>query len=128
MRNKVYIIVDKKSVKPLLIWLFSGSDLIVISAGFLAVFYGSKLFVSEIYGLMMALCVAACIGLLLIEMPDHLSILQHLQMWYRYMNSEKTYYYIPKSEIERIDIIPADNEDEEWIRFREEVERNGGIV
>lgn len=129
MFNKVYIIVDKESVKPLFIWKFSGSDIVIMVIGFLIGFYGTKAFSEDIYGLIIGSGIAVSIGLMLLEMPDHLSIIQHLIKWYNYRyRQQKVYYYFPKSEISRHDLMPSSSEEEEWINFEETIRRNGGYV
>lgn len=129
MFNKVYIIVDKESVKPLFIWKFSGTDIVIMVIGFLFGFYITKAFFDEFYRLIIGGGFAVSLGLLLLEMPDHLSIIQHFVKWYKYRyNQQKVYYYIPKNEISKSDLMPASDEEEEWKLFEETVRQNGGFI
>ena len=64
------------------------------------------------------------LGFLLIEMPNHLSILQHIQMWYEYhYKKPKEYFYIPKSQIVKKDVI-TDEETLEWMEYQEMIQKN----
>ena len=50
MWNKLYIIIDKKSVKPLLIWKFSGKDITIMVIGFCFGFFPFKTLFGDLYG------------------------------------------------------------------------------
>jgi hypothetical protein len=51
--NKTTIIVDKESVKPILIWKFSGMDCLYMAVGYLVVYYPVKYFFNDLIGLVM---------------------------------------------------------------------------
>ena len=78
MWNKVYIIIDKKNVKPQFIWKFSGGDIIIMGVGSLLGYFPTRAFLGELIALVIGIAIFVILGFLLIEMPNHLSILQHL--------------------------------------------------
>lgn len=124
MWNKLYIIIDKKSVKPLLIWKFSGKDITIMVMGFCFGFFPFKTLFGDLYGFVAGISLFCMLGFLLIEMPNHLSILQHIQMWYEYhYKKPKEYFYIPKSQIVKKDVI-TDEETLEWMEYQEMIQKN----
>lgn len=124
MWNKLYIIIDKKSVKPLLFWKFSGKDIIIMVIGFCFGYFPVKTFFGDLIGLTTGLALFAILGFLLIEMPNNLSILQHVQKWYEYhYKKPKEYFYIPKSKIIKKEVV-TDQETLEWMEYQDMVQKN----
>ena len=126
MWNKLYIIIDKKSIKPMLVWKFSGKDLIWMVIAFTLGFFPCKFLANDLVAIIIGSGLFAITGFLLVEMPDHLSILQHLKMWYDYMyNEPKEYFYIPVSEVKK-DTKIEKSESKEWIEYQSMVRENRG--
>lgn len=124
MWNKLYIIIDKRSVKPLLIWQFSGFDIVIMVVSFLIGYVPCRVIFDEFVGMVIGVGLLTIAGVMLIELSNHLSILQHIQMWYRYNFKEpKEYFYIPTTEIYK-PIKIVDDEVMQWNDYRETVQRN----
>ena len=123
--NKTTIIVDKESVKPNLIWKFSGLDCVFMVAGYLVVYYPVKFFFNDFIGLIMGVAMFALVGVLLVEMPDHLSIIQHIQMWYNYRYKQpKEYFYIPKERTHGTVKTNPDEDSKEWLEYQNMIQEN----
>jgi len=124
MWNKVYIIIDKKNVKPQFIWKFSGGDIIIMGVGSLLGYFPTRAFLGELIALVIGIAIFVILGFLLIEMPNHLSILQHIQMWYNYnYSSPKEYFYIPKSEMIKKEEV-KDQGEQDWLEYQEMIDQN----
>lgn len=124
MWNKLYIIIDKKSTKPILIWKLSGQDIVVMVIGFCVGFFSTKLFFNDLIALVVGSAFFIVLGFLLLELSNHLSILQHIQKWYRYRyHSPMEYFYIPKSEIKK-EKKQNSIESLEWQEYQDMIERN----
>lgn len=124
MWNKVYIIIDKKNVKPQFIWKFSGGDIIIMGVGSLLGYFPIRAFLGELIALVIGIAIFVILGFLLIEMPNHLSILQHIQMWYNYnYSSPKEYFYIPKSEMVKKEKV-KDQGEQDWLEYQEMIDQN----
>jgi len=124
MWNKVYIIIDKKNVKPQFIWKFSGGDIIIMGVGSLLAYFPTRAFLGELIALVLGIAIFVILGFLLIEMPNHLSILQHIQMWYNYnYSSPKEYFYIPKSEMIKKEKV-RDKGEQDWLEYQEMIDQN----
>ena len=124
MNNKVYIIVNRESTKALLLWVFSGKDILYITLSYLIVYFPLRTFGDELIALIFAVAFAIITGFLLIDMPDGLSIVDHVKKWYRYNYKEiKEYYYIPHSEIEHTEEI-IDQETQDWKEYMSMINRN----
>lgn len=124
MWNKVYIIIDKKNVKPQFIWKFSGGDIIIMGVGSLLGYFPTRAFLGELIALVIGIAIFVILGFLLIEMPNHLSILQHIQMWYNYnYSSPKEYFYIPKSEMIMKEKV-KDQGEQDWLEYQEMIDQN----
>lgn len=120
MFNKLYIIVERASVKSLMFWKFSGGDVVIMGFGFLVFFAIGRGLFDELVGLVLGLGIFIIIGFLLVEMPNHLSILEHIKKCYRYyFKTPKAYYYIPKDvRTTRSTNVDEEEEDPEWIEFQ----------
>lgn len=120
MFRKLYIIVERASVKSLMFWKFSGGDIVIMGIGFLVFFALGRLLFGEAIGLVFGLSVFIIIGFLLVEMPNHLSILEHIKKCYRYyFKIPKNYYYIPENTRPEVKVNnDFEEEDAEWIAFQ----------
>ena len=124
MWNKLYIIIDRKSTKPILIWKFSLKDIIYMCISYLVGFVPFKLLENEFAGMILGTGLFCIMGFLLIDMPDHLSILEHLKMWYAYeYKKPKEYFYIPETQIVQAE-KEQDDESIEWMKYQEEIKMN----
>ena len=127
MWNKLYIIIDKKSIKPMLFWKFSGKDLVWLVIAFTIGFFPCKVLANDLVAIVIGIGLFVITGFLLVEMPDHLSILEHLKMWYDYTyNKPKEYFYIPVSEIKKTTKIEK-NESVEWLEYQSMIRNNRGF-
>ena len=96
--NVLTIIIDRASVKPILWWRFSGKDSLTMGAGFLIGFYPTKAVTDDLVGLIAGGVIFILLGILLVEMPNHLSIYDHIKKWYKYkFKDPEAYYYIPQN-------------------------------
>ena len=126
MWNKLYIIIDKKSSKPLLFWKFSGKDIVFMVIGFCIGFFPCKFLMNDLVGLVIGGGLFVIVGFMLVEMPDHLNIIEHLKMWYDYTYKKpKEYFYIPISEIKKKTIVES-NESIEWLEYQDMIQKNRG--
>lgn len=125
MWNKLYIIIDKKSVKPILIWKFSGKDLVIMSIAFVIGYFPCTFLFDELVGMVIGSGLFIIVGFLLVELRNHLSILQHIQMWYKYQyKSPKEYFYIPTSEIVETEKNKVSDDSIEWLEYQEMIKKN----
>lgn len=124
-RNKIYIIIDKDSVKPILFWRFSGGDIVVMVVGFCIGFWPVKALFGDMIGLLAGMTIFIILGFLLMEMPNHLSILEHIKMFYEYKyKMPHEYFYIPKSIVNRLKQEVVDEETLEWNEYQRMIEEN----
>ena len=78
-----------------------------------------------VIGLIMGAAMFALVGVLLVEMPDHLSIIQHIQMWYNYRYKQpKEYFYIPKERTHGTVKTNFDEDSKEWIEYQNMIQEN----
>lgn len=125
MWNKLYIIIDKDSIKPLVFWKFSASDLVIMCIGFCFGYFPFKALVGDFVGFCIGVIFFSILGFLFLEMPNHLTILQHLQMFYSYKyKMSKEYFYIPTTEIQKIDKEELDKETIEWNEYQKMIREN----
>lgn len=118
MFNKLYIIVERASVKSQLIWKFSGGDVVIMGIGFLIFFTLGRAIGNELIALVLGSAVFVIIGFLLVEMPNHLSILEHIKKCYRYyFKTPKSFFYIPEEMKRKENDMDEEEEDSEWIEF-----------
>lgn len=124
MNNKVYIIVNRESTKALLLWVFSGKDILYITLSYLIVYFPLRAFGDELIALIFGIAFAVITGFLLIDMPDGLSIVEHVKKWYLYNYKEiKEYFYIPSSEIKHSEQI-VDQETQDWQEYMKMINKN----
>lgn len=122
--NKIYIIINKDSVKPILFWRFSGSDIVIMVIGFCVGFWPTKAFFGDMIGLLVGASVFIVFGFLLMEMPNHLSILDHIKMFYEYKyKTPHEYFYIPKSR-NHVKQNVIDDETLEWNEYQRMIQEN----
>ncbi len=125
MWNKLYIIIDKKSVKQILIWKFSGSDIAIMVVAFCVGYFPCQILFNELVGMVLGAGLFITVGFLLIELRNHLSILQHVQMWYKYRyQTPHEYFYIPETEIIKVEENEKSEEALEWEEYQDMVNRN----
>lgn len=123
--NRFSIIIDKESIKPIWFLGFSGLDVFIMCGGFFIAYYPLKLIFNELVGVAVGIGVFVILGFLLIEMPDHLSIIQHIQMWYSYRFKEpREFFYIPKSEVNKSEKQELDKETLEWMEYKNMIQAN----
>lgn len=124
MWNKLYIIIDRKSTKPQLIWKFSLKDIVYMCIAFLVGYVPFKIAGDEFAGMLFGTGLFCIMGFLLIDLPDHLSVIEHLKMWYDYeYRKPKEYFYIPESEILKKE-EEQDQESMEWFEYQEMIKEN----
>ena len=81
--------------------------------------------ITHFIGLIMGVAMFALVGVLLVEMPDHLSIIQHIQMWYNYRYKQpKEYFYIPKERTHGTVKTNFDEDSKEWIEYQNMIQEN----
>lgn len=127
MFNKLYIIVERASTKMVIWWRFSIKDMVYIVLGFLAGYSLVNLLFDELYGMIAGLLIAAFLGVLLYEMDNHLSILDHIKKCYLfYFVEPREYYYRPKCVVMNRQNDMRSEDDIEWEEFQRRISENAG--
>ena len=98
-----------------------------MALGFLAGYSLFNILLDELYGMLAGTLIAAFLGVLLYEMDDHLSILDHIKKCYRfYFIEPREYYYSPKGVLMEHKEDDRSEDDIEWEAFQQQINQNAG--
>ena len=100
--NSLKIIINKGKKKEKFIFFLSIDQVFKITIIFLATFYISKKLIGEFYALMIGFGAMAFYAVLCFELPDHLSMLEHIKLFFNFLtNQPKNYLYYKEINVEK---------------------------
>ena len=100
--NSLKIIINKGKKKEKFIFFLSIDQVFKITIIFLATFYISKKLIGEFYALMIGFGAMAFYAVLCFELPDHLSMLEHIKLFFNFLtNQPKNYLYYNEINVEK---------------------------
>ena len=100
--NSLKIIINKGKKKEKFIFFLSIDQVFKITIIFLATFYISKQLIGEFYALMIGFGAMTFYAVLCFELPDHLSMLEHINLFFNFLtNQPKNYLYYKEINVEK---------------------------
>ncbi|RGH99734.1 hypothetical protein DW704_11135 [Coprobacillus sp. AM26-5AC] len=100
--NSLKIIINKGKKKEKFIFFLSIDQVFKITIIFIATFYISKKLIGEFYALMIGFGSMAFYAVLCFELPDHLSMMEHIKLFFNFLtNQPKNYLYYKEINIEK---------------------------
>ena len=100
--NSLKIIINKGKRKEKFIFFLSIDQVFIIAIIFIATFYISKKLIGEFYALMIGFGSMAFYAVLCFELPDHLSLMEHIKLFFNFLrNQPKNYLYYKEINIEK---------------------------
>ena len=100
--NSLKIIINKGKKKEKFIFFLSIDQVFIIAIIFIATFYISKKLIGEFYALMIGFGSMAFYAVLCFELPDHLSMMEHIKLFFNFLtNQPKNYLYYKEINIEK---------------------------
>lgn len=86
--NSLKIIINKGKKKAKFFLFFSLDQMLKMAIIAIAFYYISKLFMGELYGMMIAIGSAVFYGVLCMELQDHKSMLEHIKLAFNFYTKQ----------------------------------------